>query len=162
MLCQVIRESKASMRRHRGDVHGASDHTHGREQLWRRVEWYQRFFNQRPNSGFFEVKERPRPPLPRRPTTEEDEMDPEGYEMIDRQIEETIRAGEEAKANADRVIEEGSVNEVNRWVDRTRWNQYLKGFEHDALLDLIVRPEPESEAVEDAVWNAMDGLGRFS
>jgi superfamily II DNA helicase RecQ len=81
---------------------------------------------------------------------------------MDRAIEDIIRAGDEARANADRVIEEGSVDEANRWIDRTKWSQYLKGHEHEALLDLIDRPDPGSEFVEAAIWNAMDGLGRFS
>jgi hypothetical protein len=35
-------------------------------------------------------------------------------------------------------------------VDRTKWNRYLKGYEHKALLDLIEKPE-EEEQVEDAI-----------
>jgi hypothetical protein len=36
----------------------------------------------------------------------------------------------------------------------------LKGFEHEALLDLIGKPE-EEEQVEDAMWTAMAGLAKF-
>jgi hypothetical protein len=56
----------------------------------------------------------------------------------------------EIRANTDRFIDEGEVDEVNRWVDRTKWNRYLKGFKYEALLDLIEKPE-EEEQVEDAM-----------
>ena len=60
------------------------------------------------------------------------------------------------------AIEEGGVDDVNCRVDRTKWSRYLKGSEHEALLELIDEPSPESEFVEEAIWTAMDGLGRFS
>jgi hypothetical protein len=45
-------------------------------------------------------------------------------------------------------------------VDRTKWNRYLKGYEHEALLDLVEKPEEEEE-VEDAIWLAIAGLAKF-
>jgi hypothetical protein len=169
--CHVIRQTKEGIRKHCSEVHyrtmyaergrpnkAATKRANASERrLWKQVKYFQRAFAQGPHSRYVEVRARPRPDQRPAQTSKA-----RTGRVIDQQIGEIIQAGEEAKANANKVIEEGSVDEVNRWVDRTKWSQQLKGFNHEALLDLIVKPDPESELVENAIWNAMDGLGRFS
>ena len=170
-MCRVIRQNREGIRRHCGEPHHRTtqikqeqpDPVAGRRKrvdaapLWREVKHFQRAFVHGPHSQYFEVQERPR--------AEQDVGQRSNIEVrraIHQQIEDMIRDADEAKASADRFIEEGSVDEANRWIDRTKWNRYLKGFEHEALLDLISRPDPECEFVETAIWDAMDVLGRCS
>lgn len=169
--CRAIRQSRDGIRKHCNELHQrAIQRKRGRPKKstvgeanssaappWRAVKYFQRAFKQGPHSQYFEVQERPR--------AEQDVGQSSNIDVrraIHRHIEDMIRDADEAKANADRVIEEGSVDEANRWIDRTKWNRYLKGFEHEALLDLISRPDPDSEFVETAIWEAMDVVGRRS
>ena len=170
--CQAVRQTKAAMRVHCSELHNRMTHSErGRPSiaatrkakvdgvaLWREVKYFQRAFVQGPHSQYFEVRPRPRPEQ-HDATTPRDARVMRG---MGRAIEDIIRAGDEAKANADRFLEEGSVDEANRWMDRTKWAQYLKGHQHETLLDLIEAPDPECEFVEAAIWSAMDGLGRIS
>ncbi|KAK3615191.1 hypothetical protein LTR56_026752 [Elasticomyces elasticus] len=104
------------------------------------------------------MRPRPRPEQP----DATDTRDARAMRGMDQAIGDIIRVGDEAKANADRFIEEGSVGGANRWVDRMKWAQYLAGHRPEALLDLIEAPDPDSEFVEAAIRSAMDGLGRIS
>jgi len=79
---------------------------------------------------------------------------------VNGELDEIWKKAAEIRKKADRIIEEGETDEVNKWVDRTKWNRYLEGYEHEALLDLIEKPE-EEEQVEDAIWTAMAGLAKF-
>lgn len=69
------------------------------------------------------------------------------------ELDKILKKAAEIHKKADRVIEEGEMDEVNEWVDRTKWNRYSRGYEHEAFLDLIVKPE-EGEQVEDKTWTA--------
>jgi hypothetical protein len=79
---------------------------------------------------------------------------------VNGELDEIWKKAAEIRKKADRIIEEGETDEVNKWVDRTKWNRYLKGYEHEALLDLIEKPEEEEE-VEDVIWTAIAGLAKF-
>jgi hypothetical protein len=55
---------------------------------------------------------------------------------------------------------------VNLWLERTGWLPYLVGMERPDLLACIEEPnsdpKKDEEPVEAAIWEAMDGLARFS
>jgi hypothetical protein len=59
---------------------------------------------------------------------------------------------------------------VNLWLERTQWLPYLVSIERPELLACIEEPvaepdprqEQQAEPVEAAMWEAMDGLARFS
>jgi hypothetical protein len=78
------------------------------------------------------------------------------WERVERQVASTIQAGER--------------DEVNPWVERTQWLLYLVGMERADLLacikEPVAEPDPrsddEAKPVEAAIWEAMDGLTRFS
>lgn len=125
--------------------------------LWSKVEQFQRFFSEGEHSNYFSVQEQRE--------QQEQRVDPPSDEAqwvarVNCELDEIWKKAAEIRKKADRTIEEGEMDEVNKWVDRTRWNRYLKGYEHEALLDLIEKPE-EEEQVEDAMWTAMAGLAKF-
>jgi hypothetical protein len=68
------------------------------------------------------------------------------------------------------TIQAGEQDEVNPWVERTRWVPYLAGMERADLMACIKEPvavpDPRSddrgEPVEAAIWAAIAGLTRFS
>jgi superfamily II DNA helicase RecQ len=64
------------------------------------------------------------------------------------------------------TIQHGERDEVNPWLDRTGWMPYLVGMEQPDLLTSIEEPnsdpKKDEEPVEAAIWEAMDGLARFS
>ncbi|TKA55481.1 hypothetical protein B0A49_13343, partial [Cryomyces minteri] len=64
------------------------------------------------------------------------------------------------------TIEEGERDEVNPWLERTQWQPYLVGLERPDLLECMEEPnsdpKKDKEPVEAAIWEAMDGLARFS
>jgi hypothetical protein len=68
------------------------------------------------------------------------------------------------------TIQDGERDEVNPWLERTQWLPYLKGLQRPNLLACIEQPvadsdprkEGESEPIEAAMWEAMEGLARFS
>jgi RecQ family ATP-dependent DNA helicase len=122
-------------------------------QMWTKVQYFQRFFVQGRHSGYFKVRQ------PRRTAQQQSEVDIS--QRIEEEIQGIIEAGRKAKEDADKVVEGGRTDEVNRWLDRTKWDKYLAGFEFQALMDLIERPD-ESDGVEYAIWKAMDSLGRYS
>ena len=58
------------------------------------------------------------------------------------------------------VIDQGEDLEVNRWLDRTRWLQYLVGLERSTLMALIARPDSENEPVINEIWASFDRMIR--
>ncbi|KAK4983003.1 hypothetical protein LTR50_007471 [Elasticomyces elasticus] len=64
------------------------------------------------------------------------------------------------------TIQEGERDKVNPWLERTQWQPYLLGLERPDLLECIEEPnsdpKKDKEPVEAAIWEAMDGLARFS
>ena len=124
LACQTIHQTKAAIRVHCSEVYRRATHSErGRPSkaatrkanaegvaLWREVKYFQRAFVQGPCSQYFKVRPRPRPE--QQEVT--DTHDARVIRGIDQAIEDIIRTGDEAKANADRFIEEGSVDEANR------------------------------------------------
>lgn len=72
----------------------------------------------------------------------------------------------EVEKKARTTIQEGERDEVNPWLERTQWQPYLVGLERLELLGCVeepnLDPKKEREPVEAAIWEAMDGLARFS
>ena len=72
----------------------------------------------------------------------------------------------EVERKARTTIQEGERDEVNPWLERTQWQPYLVGMKRPDLMACIEEPnadpEGEKEPVEAAIWEAMDGLARFS
>ena len=169
--CGAIRKNETCMRKHCRQEHGRTMHTScGRPSkakqnaivnsgngLWSKVERFQRFFNQGEHSNYFRVHEQ-RGQQEHRVDEPSDET--QWAARVNGELDEIWRKASDIRKKADRIIEEGETDEVNKWVDRTKWNRYLKGYEHEALLDLIEKPE-EEEQVEDAMWTAMGGLAKF-
>ncbi|TKA44793.1 hypothetical protein B0A49_13622 [Cryomyces minteri] len=64
------------------------------------------------------------------------------------------------------TIQEGERDEVSPWLERTQWQPYLVGLERPDLLECMEEPnsdpKKDKEPVEAAIWEAMDGLARFS
>lgn len=102
--------------------------------MWVAVDRFQRFFPSREHSQFFQVREQ-RSRRQQRAWPQSD--DAQWAARVNGELDEIWKKAAEIRAKADRVIEEGELDEVNKWVDRTKWNRYLKGYEHEALLDLI-------------------------
>lgn len=169
--CGAIRQNESCMRKHCRQEHGKKIHTScGRPSkakqntiaksgngLWSKVERFQRFFNEGEHSKYFRVHEQ-RGQQQQRVGPPSDEA--HWAARVNGELNEIWKKAAEIRKKADRIIEEGETDEVNKWVDRTKWNRYLKGYEHEALLDLIEKPE-EEEQVEDAIWTAMAGLAKF-
>jgi superfamily II DNA helicase RecQ len=169
--CGAIRKNETCMRKHCRQEHGRTMHTScGRPSkakqnaivnsgngLWSKIERFQRFFNQGEHSNYFKVHEQ-RGQQEHRVDEPSDET--QWAARVNGELDEIWRKASNIRKKADRIIEEGETDEVNKWVDRTKWNRYLKGYEHEALLDLIEKPE-EEEQVEDAMWTAMGGLAKF-
>ena len=68
------------------------------------------------------------------------------------------------------TIQDGERDEVNLWLERTQWLPYLKGLQRPNLLACIEQPvadpdprkEGEGELIKTAMWEAIEGLARFS
>lgn len=169
--CGAIRQNELCMRKHCRQEHGRTIHTSGGRPskakqnaiaksgngLWSKVERFQRFFNKGEHSNYFRVHEQ-RGQQQQRVGPPSDET--QWAATVNDELDEIWKKAGEIRKKADRIIEEGETDEVNKWVDRTKWNRYLKGYEHEALLDLIEKPE-EEEQVEDAMWTGMAGLTKF-
>lgn len=169
--CGAIRQNEACMRKHCRQEHSRTMHAGcGRPSkakqnaiaksgngLWSKIERFQRFFNEGQHSRYFRVHEQ-RGQQEHRVDEPSDEA--QWAARVNGELDEIWRRASDIRKKADQIIEEGETDEVNKWVDRTKWNRYLKGYEHEALLDLIERPE-EEEQVEDAMWTAMGGLAKF-
>jgi hypothetical protein len=88
--------------------------------------------------------------------------------------EQMAKAWENIETRAQSTIQEGERDEVNPWLERTQWLPYLVGMERPELMACIEEPvaeldprgrhrdEQRAEPVEAAMWEAIDGLARFS
>jgi hypothetical protein len=80
------------------------------------------------------------------------------------------KAWERVQKRAISTIQAGERDEVNLWVERTRWQPYLVGMKRADLMacveEPVAEPDPRSDAegepVEAAIWAAMAGLARVS
>ena len=170
-VCQAIRKTREGIRKHCRQAHNRTEHTHrgqpsrakqravarSEQPLWIAVDRFQRFFPSREHSNYFQVREQ-RGRQRHRVCYASEEV--QWAAKVNGELDGIWKKAAEIRAKADRIIEEGETDEVNKWVDRTKWNRYLKGYEHEALLDLVEKPEEEEE-VEDAIWSAMAGLAKF-
>ena len=59
------------------------------------------------------------------------------------------------------TIQDGAQDKVNPWLEHTGWMPYLVGMERPELLASVEEPKAEEERAA-AIWEAMDGLARFS
>lgn len=62
------------------------------------------------------------------------------------------------KAQEKQIIDEGTKNEVNPWLERTQWLLYLQGFDRQRLLASTAEPDKAIEPTASLLWNAMDQL----
>ena len=84
--------------------------------------------------------------------------------------EQIAKAWANVEMRAQSTIQAGERDEVNPWLERTQWLPYLVGMERAELLGCVEEPmaepdprqEQQAEPVEAAMWEAMDGLARFS
>lgn len=84
--------------------------------------------------------------------------------------EKMAKAWANVETRAQSTIQAGERDEANPWLDRTQWLPYLVGMERPELLACMEEPvaepdarqEQQAEPVEAAMWEAMDGLARFS
>ena len=158
--CGAIRQNEACMRKHCRQEHGRTMHTGcGRPSkakqnaiaksgngLWSKIERLQRFFNEGEHSRYFRVHER-RGRQEHRVDEPSDEA--QWAARVNGELDEIWRRASDIRKKADQIIEEGETDEVNKWVDRTKWNRYLKGYEHEALLDGCGEQQPVIPAMDE-------------
>lgn len=56
------------------------------------------------------------------------------------------------------IIQQGSANEVNPWLERTGWLSYLVNLDRIQLLSSIVEPDATTEPVAYCLWTTMAEL----
>lgn len=157
MNCHYICVKYQSIRRHVQNQHGISRfqrrgqpsqaqqaESHDRP-LWRAVQC-QRFFVQGPRSHFFEV-------------SQADAIE-QREDATSRAMELMQTAWQQALERDDRFIQEGQENEVNPWLKRTGWHEYLVGKDRLMLLDLIAEPGEDDPEEIHVIWRAMDQMIR--
>lgn len=111
----------------------------------------QRFFPSRNGSRFFQVA------IP--------EVEEEGVHLWQEIKRKANRAFEENQRAAREIIQEGEVDEVNSWLERTGWHGYLKELNSEELMESVQKPgsDPENpEPFEEAIWEAMTEVARIS
>ena len=121
----------------------------------------QRFFISHHGSQYFEV----RPPVEGQPDAQE--PIPTDDDALWMQLcNKVTRKWAEVEKKVQITIQEGEKNEVNPWLERTQWHKYLIELERPDLLECIeepnIDPKKEEEPMEAVIWEAMDGLARFS
>jgi RecQ family ATP-dependent DNA helicase len=176
--CQYISRSTESIRKHWREAHAwSAAKTRGRpsrikekglqvrmEQGFTRV-YCQRLFGSRHGSQYFQVH------APSEGPAGGPEPVPINREAAWAQVgKQMAKAWENIEKRAQNTIQDGEIDEVNPWLERTQWLPYLVGMERPDLLACVEEPaadaDPrkgeEAEPVEAAIWAAMDGLARFS
>ncbi|TKA40489.1 hypothetical protein B0A49_13909, partial [Cryomyces minteri] len=127
----------------------------------------QRFFTSRHGSQYFEV---------RQPDREQEQEHTQAQAQAQAQVpgkggnsREEVWARLRQKLVATRTsienkarstIQEGEADEVNPWLERAQWHQYLVGLERPELISCVEEPNKKEEPVEAAIWEAMHGLVR--
>ena len=120
----------------------------------------QRFFAQGPHSSYFEVRQ------PETAAAEEEHPDGSIEGTWNRAWVRANKVFDEIQAKT--TIVEGEKDEVNPWVRRAGWAQYLGGFDREQLLHCIREPDAEAEQegdrepVEAAMWKAVEDVTRKS
>ena len=172
--CRYITRSMEPMRKHWRTVHqwsavgrrGGSGRNKKRsvdkrlQEAAQRVQC-QQLFTSRHGSQYFEVRQ-----------PEEGQADKARSTVVDSEALWAQLRGKvtskwaEVERKARTTIQEGERDEVNPWLERTQWQPYLVGMKRPDLMACIEEPnadpEGEKEPVEAAIWEAMDGLARFS
>ena len=164
--CRVIGRNRASIRRHWHKKHpefcvdgrrGGSSRAQGRAAEARyakgaRQVQCQRLFAQGPHSQYIEVQ-RPEEAAPEQVHAGTAER------AIDRAWQKANIYWESMREKQNDTIQAGQTDEVNPWLKRTGWIEYLEGCDRKDLLKVIVQPgqdeEEEEDPVEAAVWKAM-------
>jgi hypothetical protein len=66
---------------------------------------------------------------------------------------------------AKKTIQGGEKDEVNVWLERTRWESYLKGYNREELLAAVEKPDSnpgKEEQFEEIVWKTMTEVAMTS
>ncbi|PSN59182.1 hypothetical protein BS50DRAFT_658963 [Corynespora cassiicola Philippines] len=121
----------------------------------------QRFFSSRHGSRYFEVQ------APVQGQEGAPEPIPTDSQTAWAQVGERMaQAWETVRKQAETVIQDGEKDEINPWLERTGWLPYLIDMKRPELLACVEEPNSDpnqdEEPVEAAIWEAMDGLVRFS
>ncbi|MCJ1461389.1 hypothetical protein MMC28_011771 [Mycoblastus sanguinarius] len=58
----------------------------------------------------------------------------------------------------EKTITTGDRIEINRWLDNTRWNRYLVGFEYDKLVEFVEPPDVETEPMLEVIGGFVDEM----
>jgi len=162
--CQYICRVSRNMRTHCKQKHGwkqqtqrgrpsKSDQTRQRRsdalKPWKTVVC-QRFFVQGHGSQYVEVKGETGV------AHSEDENDQtSGWDLARKEMNQVI---DTIKEKEQRVIQEGGVNEVNPWLERTGWHTYLMSLDREELIASVKKPDLETEPIAIVIWDAMDSL----
>jgi superfamily II DNA helicase RecQ/uncharacterized C2H2 Zn-finger protein len=172
--CRQVYRSKEAMRKHWQNAHEYSvGKSRGRPSRMKRKVvqaqvneacksvWCQRLFVQGRGSQYFEVQ----PPVEGQPGQPEP-VAVDGEAAWAQVGKEMAEAWASIQKRAQTTIQEGEKDEVNPWLERTGWLPYLVGMERPDLLASIEEPntdpKKDEEPIEAAIWEAMDGLARFS
>lgn len=181
--CHFIGRGKESIRRHWRRVHGWAvvGKKGGSGPIRRRMVEQregtaaervqcQRFFTVTHGSQYFAVcpSDRSDPDAVQPGTTDKEAR----WAEIQRKMDEKLAS---IRQKAQDTIQEGEKTEVNPWLQRTGWQEYLMGLERPDLLACVEEPdvsmdasqweredEVSPEAIDAQIWKAMDGMIRFS
>jgi len=121
----------------------------------------QQFFSSRQRSQYFEMRQ------PEGRQAGEAQSTAIDGEALWAQIRDKVTSKwAEVEKKAWTTIQEGEKDEVNPWLERTQWQPYLVRLKRSDLMACIEEPntdpKKDEEPVEAAIWEAMDGLARFS
>ena len=67
-------------------------------------------------------------------------------------------AWQNAVERDDRFIQEGREDEVNLWLKRTGWHEYLVGSDRTMLMSLVEEPGEDDGEETHVIWKAMSGM----
>jgi RecQ family ATP-dependent DNA helicase len=121
---------------------------------WRQNIHCQQFFAGGRHSGFFEV---------RQPRLQESSQQPHSQsESNFDAFSQFIERGEQRLAEARRALSgtigDGEADEINQWLERTRWTIKLRKLERADLMACIAEPDGTEEPIHTAIWGAMEEL----
>ena len=109
----------------------------------------QRLFPSRQGSNFFAVTVDP--------THVATTHKPSNHEFI-AFMHTVLVARDEKERVTNSHIDTGNVFEIDPWVERTGWHNYLNTQHLESLLALIDKPNPDNEPALTAIWDAMAEL----
>jgi hypothetical protein len=72
------------------------------------------------------------------------------------------RSWNAVEASQERIIREERPDEINPWLERTRWEPYLAGLDHAPLVLCVTKPDEEEKPVNAMIWQTMSELIQYS